>query len=459
MHQATVTERIVATLNRRAPAARRPEAMALARYFTLDLLGALLAGHGTDTGRKFQAYAAGLPEGVSPLIGLGRSGSVESAAFVNGALAHIVEMDDVARQAIIHPGTVVIPAAMAVAAEVRSTGPDLLAAIIAGYEVAMLVGEAVGPEHYYHFHNTATCGVFGAATAAGWLLRLTPEQQVWALGNAGTQAFGLWQFNAEGALSKPLHSGRAAANGVLAALLARQGISGATRILEGERGFFAGLAPKGDLDRLTRALADEAPSFRIAGVSIKPHASCRHTHAPIDAALRLREQLGEQVTEVTRTTVRLYRAGLDLCDNPTPASAAEAKFSLQYCVASALLRGRVGLADFDDLARADAAVQKLTSAGGVAHDATCEARYPACWSAVVEVSLTDGRNLSQAVGNPKGDPENPLTYEELQTKFDELAAYGGLTARETRDCRDWVRGLADDGVVDWTLLSGLKLQG
>ncbi|MEC9341696.1 MAG: MmgE/PrpD family protein [Pseudomonadota bacterium] len=443
----TLTESLVARLRERRDEIRGAPVQRQARYYLLDWLGALLAAHGTDTGAKFTAYALAQPPGKAPLVGLGRGAAAETSAFYGGALSHIVEMDDVAREAIIHPAVVVMPAALAIAGERGASGTQLLGAIAEGYEAAILVGEAVGREHYYHFHNTTTCGVFGSAMAAGRLLDLDDHELVWALGNAGTQAFGLWQFNAEGVLTKPYHSGRAAAAGVSAALLAQAGVSGAAAILEGERGFFAGLAPGGDPQRIRCALEAGGPP-RIGGVSIKPYASCRHTHAPIDAALRLRERLRGRVREISSVRVASYQAALTLCDNPSPVSTAEAKFSLQHCLASALLRGRAGLAQFEGEALHDADVRALAGKGTACLDEEAERGYPNTWSASVTLRLDNGESLAETVSDPKGDPENPLSQGELEEKFRELAAYGGVPASHADDLIAWVAQLGGDGAVD-----------
>ncbi len=443
----TLTEGLVAYLDARRDEACGPQARDLARYYLLDWLGALLAAHGTATGRKFSAYVSHQPEGSAPLVGLGRAAAPEVSAFFCGAMSHIVEMDDVAREAIIHPAVVVIPAALAVAADRGSNGGAFLTALVEGYEVAMLIGEAVGPEHYFHFHNTTTCGVFGAAAAASRLLSLDDRQQVWALGNAGTQAFGLWQFNAEGVLTKPFHSGRAAANGLSAALVAQEGISGASQILEGERGFFAGLAPKGEPQRIGRALEQAGP-LKIGGVSIKPYASCRHTHAPIDAALRLRRQLGDAVKDIRSFSVASYQAALDLCNNPVPAGTAEAKFSLQYCVASALLRGDASLQAFEGRALDGSDAMALAQRGDARFDPEADRRYPVHWSATVSVTLDNGTAFEATAVDPKGDPENPLSAQELETKFRQLAAYGGFSDDQATGLIEWVTCLADDEPLD-----------
>lgn len=386
-------------------------------------------------------YAAGQPTGPCTVLGSSQKHAAETAALLNGGLSHIMEMDDLDRGSVVHPGAVVIPAALAVAQREGASGQDFLGAVVAGYEVAIRIGEAASKRHYFYFHNTATCGVFGATAAAGWVLGLTAGQLVWALGNAGTMAAGLWQFNADGDMSKHLHAGRAAANGVLAADLARHGFTGARRILEGERGFFAATAPDADPARVTVSLNSHSPQFKISGVSIKPHASCRHTHPAIDAALSLRPQLaGRAIREVQLDT---YQAAIDLCRNPSPDTPYAAKFSLPYCVATALLRGEVGLESFAEETIADPAVADLMPRILIRPNPEFETAYPEQWPARLCLGLKGGEWLEAAVRHPKGDPENPLTPEELEAKFCQLAAYGGQThAADTWIA--WVRSLDSD---------------
>ncbi|NOX63241.1 MAG: MmgE/PrpD family protein [Chloroflexi bacterium] len=434
----SLTETLAEWLVQTRAAGFSEETLAIARDYTLDWLGSALAGHATEAGAMLREYAQLQPSGPCRVLGLSRGCGAETAAFVNGALSHIVEMDDIDRGSVVHPAAVIMPAALAVAEREAARGRDFLAAVVAGYEIAIRVGEAVGKAHYRYFHNTATCGVFGAAAAAGWLLGLNAEQFVWALGNAGTQAAGLWEFNREGAMSKHLHPGRAAANGVLAADLAALGFTAARRILEGERGFFAATAADAKPSRVLAGLGEA--ELKIKGVSIKPHASCRHTHSTIDAALRLRERAAD-LQNIDRVTVETYQAALALCNNPDPRTARAAKFSLQYCVASALRRGRVGLSDFSPQTIMDPNLRELMARVRVRVAPEFEARYPAAWPARVRVDWEDGRMLEETVEHPKGDPENPLTRSELEAKFRELTAFGGF-GRETEAWLDWVNGLS-----------------
>lgn len=418
--QASLTERLADLIVGAKPTDSAPVVLDAAKYYLLDWLGSAMAGTATVPGRIFLDHAFEQGGGRATVVGLAEKQSAEIAALTNGALSHIVEMDDLHRASVVHPGAVVIPAALAVAEELGASGLDVLNAIVLGYEVAIRVGEAVGNSHYRLWHNTATCGIFGSTAAAGRLLGLTVEQMAWALGSAGTMAGGLWEFNSDGAMSKPLHAGRAASDGVLAADLAQRGLTGARYILEGERGFFNATSQDADPMRVVDGLSPDMGEYRITGVSIKPHASCRHTHPAIDAALQLRARLDDAVERIAQVTIEGYRAVIALTDNPAPEHSQAAKFSVQYCVASALLRGRVGLREFEPAAVAEPAIRRLMTHVRVVHNPALDAQYPAAWPARVSVTLDDGRMLTEQVDDPKGDPENPLSWDEVEGKFRQM---------------------------------------
>jgi 2-methylcitrate dehydratase PrpD len=418
-----------------------------AKYFALDWLGSAIAGTQTKQGQILLAYAAAQEGRGATVIGLGGERNADLAALTNGGLSHIVEMDDLHRASVVHPAAPIIPAALAVAEREGTSGLDFLTAVVLGYEVAIRIGEAVGRSHYRFWHNTATCGVFGAAAAAGWLLGLDAEQMVWALGNAGTMAAGLWEFIADGAMSKHLHAGRAASSGLLAADLARRGFTGARCILEGERGFFAATSSDARPELITQGLpcgienshsfqdnrigfipqglAPGMADYKITGVSIKPYPSCRHTHPAIDAALALRREHDLLLEHIEEVKVATYQAALALTDNPSPTHPYAAKFSLQYCVACALAHGRVGLDEFEPEALEDETVHRLMAKISVGLSEELDSHYPQEWPARVRVTLDDGREFAQLVEVPKGDPENPLTQAELEEKFRLLIARTG----------------------------------
>ncbi|HEU5433529.1 MAG TPA: MmgE/PrpD family protein, partial [Thermomicrobiales bacterium] len=281
----SLTERLAAAILRQSRAGIDEATLVASRRFVLDWLGCAIAGTVTPAGEMLVAEGASRGRGPAAVLGVEAGRDAETAALVNGGLAHIVEMDDLDRASVVHPACVVIPAALAVAEERGADGRTFLTAVVAGYEAALRIGAAVGQSHYAYWHNTATCGAYGAAAAAAILLGLSPEQFVWALGNAGSIAGGLWQFNHDGAMTKHLHAGRAAANGVLAARLAARGFTGAKAILEGPQGLFAAASRDARPERVVAgldALGGETP-WRIHGVSMKPHASCRHTHPAVDA--------------------------------------------------------------------------------------------------------------------------------------------------------------------------------
>ena len=446
MTERSLSEQLVDAITSVKPSDLSAEDLAFARLFVLDWLASAVAGTATPVGEMLTAE--GTDRGIGPCAVLGVSGGrdAEVAALINGGLSHIVEMDDLDRGSVVHPGTVVIPAALAAAEAVGASGLQFAFGVVAGYEVAIRVGEAVGRSHYKLWQNTATCGAFGAAAAASVVLGLTAEQAVWALGNAGSIASGLWQFNHDGAMTKHLHAGRAAANGLLAARLAQRGFTGAREILEGPQGFFAAMSSDAQPEKVIAGLAHRLGSletpWKIGGVSIKPHASCRHTHPAVDAAIALRDGTSFAETDIQHVNVDTYATALQVTDTPNPTNAYQAKFSLQYCTAQALLHGQVSLADFSAVQLNDAAIRSLIDRVDVSIDPDFDAAYPRVWSARVTVEFADGSVRQRTVDTPKGDPENPVTWDEAVAKA-RLLADGTHYESEIDDLIDNVIGVAD----------------
>ncbi|MFN7954565.1 MAG: MmgE/PrpD family protein [bacterium] len=410
-------------------------ARAHARRCLIDTVACLAGARRTDEATAVRRFAA--RAGHAP----------ESRAFVWGALAHTLELDDLHRASVTHPGCVVVPAALALARERRASSAALLDAIVRGYEVCLRIGEAVGPAHYRVFHNTATCGPFGAAAAACSLLELDEDAWTWALGNAGSVAGGLWQFNSEHAATKPLHAGHAARSGVTAARLATLGLTGPERILEGEKGFFVGLCA----DSRPEAILAPAAGWKIGETSFKPWGSCRHTHPAIDAALALAPRV--DASRVARITVAGYRTIAALCDEPDPCGPAAARFSVQHCVAVALARGAVSLDAFAPEAIRAADVAALRSRVRIVEDAGFERAYPARWGSRVIVELAGGETLAAEVTHPRGDPETPLDDAALDDKAATLVAHGlGAPREDAVSVVRTLRRLGDDLAPLWALL-------
>jgi len=392
----------------------------MAKMCFLDWLGSALIGSKQHPARIIVDVLGGLggaPE--STIIGYGNRTSCMSAALINGVMSHIVELDDVHKASILHPAAPIMPAALAVAEKIKSSGQDFLVAVVAGYDAAVRIGEAVNPAHYKYWHTTGTCGTFGAAAAVGRLLGLDKRGMINALGSAGTQAAGLWEFLKDGAMSKHLHPGKAAANGLLSALLAKSGFTGATTILEGEKGFCRATSSQYDLGRITSGLGE---IFKINETSFKLHASCRHTHSTIDAVVDIRKKNRIQPRQVKRIEVRTYSVASETASHEDPKSPFEAKFSLPYCVSIALIKGSAGVAEFKEELLVDPEVQTLLGKVEVVVDPELDQQHPAKWPSIVEVETIDGERYSARVEYPVGDPENPVKDDDLKIKFRSLAS-------------------------------------
>jgi 2-methylcitrate dehydratase PrpD len=403
-----------------------------AALFTLDAVANILAGRNSVPGRVLLNWwnARTASNAVA---------DPERLAFLMGGLCHILETDDLHRESVVHPGCVVIPAAWALAEARGASGRALLEAVLQGFEATTRVGMAVGPAHYRIWHNTATCGPYGSAMAAAALLGLSDAQAVHALGNAGSQSAGLWQFLETGAMTKHLHAGHAAEAGLKAAELAAFGFTGPPRILEGDKGFFRAACPDADPDAVLAA--PEAP-WQLVRTSIKPWPSCRHTHPAIDAAEELRARLGVPAEETIREIdVGTYQAALDVCDRPVATSDYEAKFSLQHAVAAALLYPRVDFEAFGDAARARCA--KLALRVRIAAEDPYRSAYPKAWGARVRVTLNDATTFSATRTNAKGDPEAALSPDEMVAKARMLLGHGNV--RDPDRIIDGVLALASGG--------------
>lgn len=413
-----------------------PDDLRAAERYVRDFLGSLVAGRAERPGRMLLAYG-------------GDRRDLEGEAFLAAALAHVTETDDLHRASVTHPGCVVLPVALLLGLRGGASGSRALRAALVGYEVMLRVGEALGPGHYRTFHNTATAGVFGSAAAAASLLDLDEDAWVWALGNAGTQASGLWQFGEDGAMSKHLHAGHAASAGLRAALLAREGFTGAEAILEGERGFFAGLCPDPEPDAVLRS----ADGWKLAETSLKPYPCCRHVHPAVDAALETRRSLvsgddgGAAAVErrIEEVGIRTYAAAVRITDRPAPETPYAAKFSLQYCVARALLDGAPELDSFRRERLSDPPLRGLLARTRVEVDGELDAAYPGRWGAEVRVRTRGGTTHSAPVAAPRGDPEAPLDDRELDRKVRSLLAHGGMSDDDARRLLERSRALPEGG--------------
>ncbi|PXW76266.1 2-methylcitrate dehydratase PrpD [Blastomonas natatoria] len=323
-------------------------------------------------------------------------------------LGNVLEMDDVHRAALLHPGPVIWPAALSAARQEKCGMDALLDGAVRGYEAMIAIGATFDAHHYAHFHPTSTAGGFGGAAAAASIFALDEAATGWALGNAASVAGGLWRMRHEDVMTKAMHAARAALEGLWLARLAREGFTGPAQALEGEQGLYAAMVrePK------PMALGEE---WLIHAVSFKPWAACRHAHPAIDAALELREA-GKLHLPVT---VETYADALKFCDRPHPVTELDAKFSIQHAVA-VIADGRSATPE-DFTPDAIAALSDQRAQVTVHQAAEFTAAYPQHFGARV---TSDDAVVTLA--DTRGDPERPAGPEMLRAKLDSLVSWGGL---------------------------------
>lgn len=402
------------------------EVVGRARLLVLDLVGNIVrARHDAESTAPLLAAvrALGMAAGNSGVFGDCARYTPAGAALLNGALGHSLDFDDTHAAGSLHPGCPVISAALAAGQMAGASGADVLAGIVAGYEVACRLALALpAGEHYARgFHPTATCGAFGAAAAAGRVLGLGADDIASALGIALSQAAGSLQFLANGAWTKRLQVGWAGMAGLTAATLAREGFKGAANALEGKHGFLNAYAPSPNPARAVQGLGAE---FELMQTAVKPYPSCRYGHAGIDAALMLRAEHAIDPASVERVTLGLPEAGMRLIGVPAaqkadPQNVVDGQFSGPFVIAAALATGSVGWGSYALLH--DARVRALLPRITCEWDADIQAEFPANMSGKLTIAAA-GKTFQAVVVVPRGEPGNFLTQDELTRKFMELTA-------------------------------------
>jgi len=350
--------------------------------------------------------------------------SVMNAAFINGTMGHVYDYDDDHREGTMHPSVSVFPAVFAQGEKLKATGKDFLRALILGLEVMIRTGEAfLGKTYYQGFHPTGTCGVFGAAAGCAQMMGLDAQRTAYALGLAGSFAAGTLEYATEGGWQKPIQAGAPAMCGVLCASLAARGFVGARTIYEGPMGFIRAYSYQDtyDLGRLTDQLGEK---WEMKDTSIKVHACCRFSAPLADCALDLYRQ-GVRAEEVDNILVKAsswtIRALLEPKERKyRPQTHVDAQFSLPYCVAVAIVKNKTGPGEFKEEAFTDPEVLSLTDKVTGEVDPAADAKYPQAYPATLVATMKDGRVFEAHVDYPKGDPENPVSSEELVAKFHSL---------------------------------------
>jgi len=396
----------------------------------LDWLGSALASQGAQPIPLFERYAAkmGPASGPAGILVNGQTTSAYFAALVNGASSHLVEQDDLHNSSVLHPATVVFPAVLAAAQDLGKTGRELILAAVAGYEAGIRIGEFLGRSHYRIFHTTATVGTLAAAVAVGKLMGFNQQQFTHLLGSAGTQAAGLWEFLRDAADSKQLHTAKAAADGLLAAYMTAEGLTGAKNILEGEQGMAAGMSS----DANPACLSDRLGSrWALTETSFKFHASCRHTPPAADALLALMQREGLGAADIASVTTRVHQGAIDVLGRvEVPQSVHQAKFSMGTVLGLIAVYGKAGLPEFHQHALTDPRISDFRDKVRMQLDEEVDSAYPQRWLGRVTVTTVQGTTLHGSIDEPKGDPGNTLSRAELEDKFRRLLAFSGARSNE-----------------------------
>jgi len=346
------------------------------------------------------------------VFGYGIKTNILNAAFVNGMMSHVLDYDDAHRDSRSHPSVPMIPALLSVSEHKKLNGAELITAFVSGFEVSTRIGMALGKAYYESgWHATSVLGRFGAAAGVGKLLRLDGNQLVNAFGLAATQAGGLRRVF--GTMGKPFHAGKAAMDGMLSAMLAQRGFTASDDILDGKSNFFEMFSPKYDARLLYQGLGKD---FQVLKDSFKPHAACLLTHPAIDGLIRIRETNPIHPDSIEQIDLEVSPLCLAVTDKVDPKNGLEGKFSLYFCVALAMIHGEAKNSHFTDETVLNPQIRGLMRKIKAHSNKSLEET-----EANVTVKLKNGNQYSHHVIVPKGDPRNPLSFDEIVRKFMDLA--------------------------------------
>lgn len=388
-----------------------------AKLCFLDFLGVSLRGsRGESSGIVRNIINA---QGDSTVIGYDTSTPMD-AALANGVSAHCLDLDDGHRLAQLHPGACVIPSALALAETEKRSGKEFITAMVVGYQVAIQLGMLLNPSHRHKgFHSTGTCGTIGAAAAASKILDLDKENILNALGLAGTQAAGLLESDHAGSMAKHLHAGKSAQEGVLSALLASEGFTGAHTILEGKEGFLKAMGEINDVQTPLPETAPEQPTngeFEILRVYFKKYPVCRHLHSSLDAIFNIMEYNKIKITDIHDVAVETYEIAA-LHNNYHPETAEGFRQSLPLSLAMAIINGNLDVVDIGNTNCED--LNEIASKIRIKCNDDLNKLYPHKRPSKVTIK-SKGQFYISRIDLPKGEPETPFTREELLNKFNTL---------------------------------------
>jgi 2-methylcitrate dehydratase PrpD len=425
------------------------EVVRYTKLLLLDQLGCAIAAYGFPEVRiLLEVFVQPTNECKATIWGYGLKTSPQLAALINSASGHALLLSDTHRRAKLHPGVVIIPSALAVGEWKKCSGGDLLSAIVAGYEVMIRIGMALDPLSHRKrgFWATGTCGPFGSAVAASKILNLEQHKIAEAMGLAGTKPAGLWAFKHEGLASTfLLDCGIAAFNGIVGAMLAASGFRGPSMILESDDGGF--LRALSDNPLIEKSLEGLGEVFQITKVGIKPYACSRGIHGPIDATLKLLKENNITPSRIKRITVHTNTIAMLQYNNIRPETRTAAQLSLPFCIALAITdETKLFTMKLSDRDLNNEEVLKLARLVEMKVDPSIDSLYPDKWACRVEIWTNDGSKYTQYLLHPKGEPENPMSQQEVESKFKKLVS-DVIGERNAARIIDYIRGIENQSNI------------
>jgi 2-methylcitrate dehydratase PrpD len=410
----------------------------------IDYLSCTYAGLSFESSNIIREFAfKNYAQGKCTVIGSKRKLVPAGACIVNSAAGHAPELDDCSNEGGGHVGVVVIPVALAMAENMALGGKDVLVAIVAGYDVHIKVGKSANPTALFArgYHPTALCGMFGAVTTASRLMGLSAEQTANALGIVGSFVAGNLECYSDGSLTKRLQPGIASSSGVTAAMLASKGYTGPKSILEGPRGFFHAYC-----ENPKPAELHKANGFEIESMSFKPYACCRLNQAPIDAVLEIRSSNKVDHRRIKSVLVELAKTPYNIVGQPAeikfnPKNIVDAQFSVPYSVAIAFIEGKAFLDEYSEASIRRSDVHGFMKRITVKHSAELDKFFPESFPIRLTVTMDDGTTYYKEIKYAKGDPENPLSWEEMLNKFDILTPSKKLGKNRKKQLTEMIQDL------------------
>lgn len=404
------------------------EVVSKAKMCILDCFANMLASGTKFSNEQLAAIIGKFPQsGESTIFGLFQKRACLDAVFINSIMARYLDIDDGDLEARGHPGTVIVPSSLAIGEMYHATGKEVLAALVAGYDVYLKIGKLINPIHRNRgFDTTGTGGVFSAATVASKIMKMDLTQIVSALGIAGSLAAGLNEYHSDGSMTKLLHSGFGSRNGIFSAFLSQSGMTGPKAVIEGNEGFIHALVGDVDEDHKTEIVSSIGNKWEIMDLYFKRYGCLRRTHTVVDAAIYIAENNDLDIEAIERIEVHASSFVVEL-GAKTPQTLVDGQGSIPFCVALALVFKKAGIDEFSVENINDPKIVSLSKKVSLHIDPQFEQKFrgnqQSAWSSRVKLKLTSGKELSHTVIYPSGDPENPIPEEELINKFNDMASH------------------------------------